>query len=1228
MASDKNTLIEKDDNPTRLEEDENPSGEYSPLDGGSGRGQARAAKTIKLGEAVYTLLNRLDVVSAEADLYLIASGSGEKFILKYYRPKIEPKPEVIELLKSFSGRGAVRIIETGRQAGRFYEIQEYAEAGTLADHIKTGATVPNSFIGEFISAAAECLFEIHSKNLIHRDIKPTNILIRKLSPLEIALTDFGISSVAEMSLHQTNMNRTVLYSSPESMSGVIAKATDYWSLGMILLEMAAGKNPFDGIDDKVVMFTLATKNVPLAAELKSEFSPVIKGLLTRNPKKRWGHEQVVSWLKGARDLPVYFGEPSDGDSPSRALRPYRFEGEDYFSLRALARPMSNKWLAAVREYESGAIRNWIARELGDRDALALLEDLESDNKLSISEKLFDFFCRIDPDYPFIYKGISVSVESLVKMAGKVINRSACAEEEKFLRDIFKLNIIKKYCELAADKSFYKTFSPLLETAWHFNTVFDFANIILLVFVEEYRKSAIGRIRDIFENCRVFNPPPGLSLEEAFRTARRIISTGEYSIKELVIFSAMKPGDYISKADFDSAVRAVREKFDMLDEQHRLKYYMEQLSDHDCQFIRELAGGGDISYTKRFYDKIVEIKKIFDSGAVENPKKNDEPKVRDNYTVVVIQNPDSERRPEVFSSCGAPGGADDIFAREPADSMTRVKSVLIEIALLFVIFAAVMACSLVLNGGPVSPAFLGNITGAFFFAVFLIYIPLFEYFFSATPAQMLCDIAVTDNNFKKLNIFTAALRAFARLAAVLGPGVLALNLYLSIFDSGFVAEYLRHELIFYLSALFLGGLCDYIAIDGNANSLALHDMLSMSMVVKRKSAADWRVKLGAGLFASAVCLFWLIFAGFHFEFAGFKFSPYMMRYIVETDISEGVKYGAGSREIVVAAARDDFDLVKYIADRRPDLVNARDDDGSNALFFAVRRGNYQVVKLLLEKKIEMNYTNKSGETPLTIACTVNNPDIVKLLCYKKAFTGIRNAHGQTPLIIAARAGYYDIVKLLLDGGGRLEDRDNAGFTALLSSAHNGDLRIFNLLLSRGAELNAFDYQGNSPLHVAAAAGNQALSEALVNKGVDINSRNVTDAATPLMAAIQNKRLETSRLLVEKGADVNIVNMAGVSPLMMAVEKNDAGLVGAMIARGADVNYQDSKGQTVLMTAASLASEIIIKLLVESGADPGIRNRTGQTAFDFYTRGRNYGRYTNDPRGYNRYPERAVLELLRR
>lgn len=1227
MASDKNTLIEKDDNPTRLEEAESPSGEDSPVDGGSDREQARAAKTIKLGDAVYTLLNRLDVASAEADLYLIASGSGEKFILKYYRPKIEPKPEVIELLKSFSGRGAVRIIETGRQAGRFYEIQEYAEAGTLADHIKTGSPVPNAFIGEFISAAAACLFEIHSKNLIHRDIKPTNILIRKLSPLEIALTDFGISSVAEMSLHQTNMNRTVLYSSPESMSGVIAKATDYWSLGMILLEMAAGKNPFDGIDDKVVMFTLATKNVPLAAELKSEFSAIIKGLLTRNPKKRWGHEEVVSWLKGARDLPVYFGEPSGEDRPARALRPYRFDGEDYFSLRELARPMANKWLAAVRDYESGAIRNWTARELGDREALALLEDLEADNKLSLSEKLFDFFCRIDPDFPFIYKGISVSVESLVRLAGKVINRSACAEEEKFLADIFKLNIIKKYCELTGDKSFYKTFSPLTEAAWNFDTALDFANIIMLVFVEEYRKSALDKIREIFENCRVFNPPPGLTLEEAFKSARRIISTGEYSIKELVIFSAMTPRDYISIADFDSAVRAVREKFDRLDEQHRLKYFMEQLSDHDCQFIRELAGGGEISYTKRFYDKIVEIKKIFDSGAVENSKKNDEPKMRDNYTVVVIQNPDSALQSEA-SGPGAFFDADEIFAREPADAMTRVRSGLVELAILFVLFAAVMACSIILNGGPVSPAFFGNIAGTFFFAVFFVYIPLFEYFFAATPAKMICDIAVTDNSLKKMNIFSTALRAFARLAAVLGPGVLALNLYLSIFDSGFIAEYLRQDLIFYLSALALGGLCDYIAIDGNANSLALHDMLSMTMVVKRKSAVEWRLKLGAGLFVTAVCLFWLIFAGFHFEFAAFKFSPYMFRYIVETDISEGVKYGAGVKEIVVAAARDDFDLVKYIADRRPDLVNARDDDGSNALFFAVRRGNYQVVKLLIEKKIDMNYTNKSGETPLTIACAVNNPEIVKLLCSKKAFTGIRNAHGQTPLIISARAGSYDIVKLLLDCGGRLEDRDNAGFTALMSSAYNGDLRIFNMLLSRGAELNTFDYQGNSPLHIAAAAGNQALAEALVNKGADINSRNTADAATPLMSAIQNNRLETSRLLVEKGADVNIVNIAGASPLMMAVEKNDAGLVGALIARGAEVNYQDGKGQTVLMTAASLASELIIKLLVESGADPGPRNRAGQTAYDFYTRGRNYGRYTNDPLGYNRYPDRTVLQLLRR
>ncbi len=1242
MASDKNTTIEKDDNLTKIEDDKTFRAGFEGGGNSSGEPRRLEGKTIKLGAAVYELITRLDVLSAEADIYLISS-AGAKFILKYYRPKIEPKAEVIELIKSVSGPEVVRIIETGRQAGRFYEIQEYMQHGTLADYIKNNKPVSNRFINGFIAAAQKCLSAIHSKNLIHRDIKPNNILIRSLEPLEIALSDFGISSVAEMSLHQTNLSRTVLYASPESMSGVIAKATDYWALGMILFEMVSGRNPFDGIDDKVVMFTLATKTVPGVTDLKSEFSEVIKGLLTRNPKKRWMGPELLSWLGGARDLPVYFGELSDGERQVRALRPYRFDGGDYYSLKELARPMADKWSAALRDYESGTLRAWIARELGDREALAMIEDLDADERLSLSEKLFEFCCRADADFPFIYKGIPVDGESLIKLAAKVINKSADDWQEKFLEEIFKLNIIKKYSELSGDGSFYKTFKEVIETSWHFDTAADYAIIIMLVFSDEYKKTQIDKIRYAFEDCVIFTTPPGLLREDAFKTARRIYQTGDYGMKELVLFSKMQRQDYVDKREFDSVVAAVREKFERLDEENRLKYYMQQLSDRDCKFIRELACGGEIKYSKDFYDKIIEIKKLFDSGVVIKNEEAEARPVRDNYTVVVIQAPQdgqmsSSIPPGVISGSGHCGGAgisgvdyggpalSNNFADSgTVDSLRRLRIVFVESMVIFLVFMGLTAVFITLNNGPVSQEFFSFYTRAFLAGVLMVYIPLFEYCFSATPAKMLMGASVTDADFKKASFLSVLLRTFARAAVIFVPGAAAVEIYLLIFKNESMQAFLAADLNYFYTIILISVLFNYIFIDLSKSGSSLHDIISATRVINvqtktnMKPEPGFNYKIAGGIGVLIICLFWLGFFMSHFNFDTLKPGPYTLYYIVEKDMNAGIKYGGGDKEIIIAASKNDFELVKYIADRRPQLVDIADDNLNTPLIFAVNKGNYETARFLIERNASVNFVNKEGNTPLIIACTSNSYKMVRLLCLKKANHGVRNIHGHTPLIIAARLGSYDIVKFLLGEGARIDYKDNEGFTALMSAVYSGDKRTVDLILAKGADWSVLDYKGNSLLHIAAFKGHSAIAEALINKGFDINAKNIADSAPPLITAIVNGNYKIALLLIERGADVNAFDGAGNSPLILAADKNLGAVAEALIARGADVNYRDAKGNTPLIIAASRSHNDMIRLLVESGADVTLKSYTGHTAFEFYTR------VQNNPvnivrRQVNRYPNR--------
>lgn len=74
------------------------------------------------------------------------------------------------------------------------------------------------------------------------------------------------------------------------MTGIIAPATDYWAIWLINLELILQKHPFQGDNDKAIMFSIATKPIPGIERIKDEFEPLIKGFLTRDPQKTLGQK--------------------------------------------------------------------------------------------------------------------------------------------------------------------------------------------------------------------------------------------------------------------------------------------------------------------------------------------------------------------------------------------------------------------------------------------------------------------------------------------------------------------------------------------------------------------------------------------------------------------------------------------------------------------------------------------------------------------------------------------------------------------------------------------------------------------------------------------------------------------------------------------------------------------------------------------------------------------------
>ncbi len=254
----------------------------------------------------FAVEGELPVQGAESDLLLVREheGNGARYVVKIYRRGYSADREVWEALPRLTSRHVVRVLETGHADGRDYEILEYLPEGNLKALSQGRRVDPTAAVAQL----AEGLKALHDVGIVHRDLKPENVLVRGS---ELVITDFGLSRVLEQSVVFASSSRTLAYAAPESLSGQVSPARDWWSLGMIARELITGRRPFDGLSETVVVDHLATRAIENDDVQDPHLRLLCQGLLTRDPRRRWGYAQVVEWLRG--ETPAVHEE---------AVRPY------------------------------------------------------------------------------------------------------------------------------------------------------------------------------------------------------------------------------------------------------------------------------------------------------------------------------------------------------------------------------------------------------------------------------------------------------------------------------------------------------------------------------------------------------------------------------------------------------------------------------------------------------------------------------------------------------------------------------------------------------------------------------------------------------------------------------------------------------------------------------------------------------------------------------------------
>ena len=361
------------------------------------------------------------------------------------------------------------------------------------------------------------------------------------------------------------------------------------------------------------------------------------------------------------------------------------------------------------------------------------------------------------------------------------------------------------------------------------------------------------------------------------------------------------------------------------------------------------------------------------------------------------------------------------------------------------------------------------------------------------------------------------------------------------------------------------------------------------------------------------------------------------------------------EVADAVMRGDTGALRALIRKKAD-VNAPQQDGSTALHWAVHRDDLEAADLLIAAGANVRAATREEVTPLAMACLEASVPMVERLLKAGADPRERGPNGETMLMFAARNGRVDLIKRLAAAGVDVNARENIrGTTALMWAVVERHSEAVRTLLAAGADpairsgpaglpqnylaprLNVQNVvQAQERRRRAAAAGRtyaeqlelerkQGLSAAPPGQPADDNDNdNVAVVAglvgggggglTALVFAAREGDLESTRALLDAGADVNQTTEYGWTPLLTAINNRNYAVASLLVERGGDVNIANKGGWTPLYLATDNRNIEggdypvpkpdrdhleIIRILLEKGANPNARIRENTLTRTIFT-----------------------------
>ena len=252
------------------------------------------------------------------------------------------------------------------------------------------------------------------------------------------------------------------------------------------------------------------------------------------------------------------------------------------------------------------------------------------------------------------------------------------------------------------------------------------------------------------------------------------------------------------------------------------------------------------------------------------------------------------------------------------------------------------------------------------------------------------------------------------------------------------------------------------------------------------------------------------------------------------------------------------------------VNVSQGDGATALHWAAHRNDLATANLLIEAGADVNLANDLGATALWLAAINGSASMVARLLEAGANPNAPLKRGETPLMTAARSGNSQAVEQLLQYGADVNAAEHErGQTALMWAVAQQHAAVARLLIEHDADLQV---RTSVWYQLENTAGNTNTSG---------NFRMAHGGSTPLLFVARNGDVETARVLIDAGADVQDTDASGASALVIAAHSGHGPLAIFLLGQGADPNAAGA-GYTALHAAVLRGQVTLVEALLDHGA----------------------------------------------